>query len=43
MTDSQLKEALIDCICYDEFFDWDDLELVSFWDWLFWALGLTNS
>ena len=43
MTGSQLKEILIDCICCDESFNWDDLELIYFWDWFIQeGLGLSG-
>jgi len=40
MTDSELKEILIDIICYECDFSEEELE---FWTWLIWALGLTSS
>jgi len=44
LTDSELKEILIDCICFDESFDWDDPDLISFWDWMIQeGLGLSNA
>lgn len=42
MTNSQLKELIIDSFCYSEF-DLDDVEQVQFFCWLLWALGLVDS
>jgi len=39
MTDSQLKEVLVDIICWQCGFSEEELE---FWSWLLWALGLCN-
>jgi len=41
--DSELKRILIDCIACDESFDWDDPDLISFWDWVIQeGLNLSN-
>jgi len=42
LTDSELKEIIINTFCYSEY-DLDDIEVVQFYCWLLWALGLTNS
>lgn len=41
MTDSELKETIMDIICSQ--LDFDNIEMVEFYTWLLWALGLTNS
>lgn len=42
MIDSELKQLIIDDFCFSEY-DLDDIEVVRFYCWLIWALGLTNS
>jgi len=40
MTDAELKQLIIDQICFECDFTLEELE---FWTWLVWALGLVDS
>jgi len=41
ITNAELKKMIIADFCYQ--FDLDNIEMVEFFTWLIWALGLTNS